>query len=279
MRIKIGSGLLLLNLLVIALVAAIILLPSNVLRIILGLPFTLFFPGYVLLVALFPKREGMGGIERVALSFGLSIVVVPLIGLIFNYTSWGITLESMLYSVASFMLLLSIIATVRRNRLPEEERFIIDFQIRWIGRGEGVWGKALSVVLVIAILGALGTLGYVIAKPKVGERFTEFYILGTEGKATGYPTELRVGEEGKVIVGIINQEHESKRYYVEVVIDGVKDNKVGPIALEQDEKWEEAIGFTPNEQGEDQKVEFLLYKDIESEPSMESLRLWIDVTE
>ncbi len=69
------------------LVAIIILFPSNILRIILGLPFLLFFPGYTLVAALFTRKEGMGSIERVALSFGLSIAVVPLIGLILNYTA------------------------------------------------------------------------------------------------------------------------------------------------------------------------------------------------
>ena len=76
--------------------------------------------------------------------------------------------------------------------------------------------KALSTILGIVILGAIGTLGYVIATPKVGERFTEFHILGLEAKAISYPTKLRVGEEGKVIVGIINQEHETLKYRVEV---------------------------------------------------------------
>ncbi|GAH60338.1 unnamed protein product, partial [marine sediment metagenome] len=205
---------------------------DTTLRIVLGLPFVLFFPGYVLMAVLFPKREGLGGIERVALSFGMSIAVVPLIGLILNYTWWGITLEPTLYSIASFIFVVSIIAWVRRRRLPEEERFNIEFQLRLPGWGGGAWDKVLSVVLVVAILGALGTLGYVIAKPKVGERFTEFYILGVGGKAEDYPQELTIGEEGKVIVGIINREHERVSYHVEVMIDNVKNNEVGPIELE-----------------------------------------------
>ena len=279
MKIKIGNGLLPLNLLVILLVVVIIFTPSVVLRIVLGLPFVLFFPGYVLMAVLFPKREGLGGIERVALSFGMSIAVVPLIGLILNYTWWGITLEPTLYSIASFIFVVSVIAWVRRRRLPEEERFNIEFQLRLPGWGGGAWDKVLSVVLVVAILGALGTLGYVIAKPKVGERFTELYILGVGGKAEDYPQELTIGEEGKVIVGIINRERERVSYHVEVMIDNVKNNEVGPIELEHDEKWEGIVVFTPSEPGEDQKVEFLLYKNGGAEPSVESLHLWIDVME
>jgi uncharacterized membrane protein len=45
----------------------------------------LFFPGYTLISALFPRKDSLSGVERLALSFGLSIAVVPLIGLILNY--------------------------------------------------------------------------------------------------------------------------------------------------------------------------------------------------
>ncbi len=138
------------------------------------------------------------------------------------------------------------------------------------------WDKALSIILVIVILGALGTLGYAIARPKAGERFTEFYIEGLEGKAADYPEELVVGGEGKVIVGIINREQETVTYRVEVAIDGVKNNEVGPVALDHDGKWEEIIGFTPGRAGDNQGVEFLLYKQGQEEV-YQRLHLWVDV--
>ena len=109
--------------------------------------------------------------------------------------------------------------------------------------GGGVWGRVMSITLVLAILGALGTLGYTIANPGE-ESFTEFYVLGLSGEATDYPQELVVGEEGKVIVGIINREHEPVTYRVDVAIDGVKNNEAGPMTLEHDGEWEEIVGFT-----------------------------------
>jgi hypothetical protein len=48
-------------------------------RVLLGLLLVLFLPGYSLIAALFPRRDDPDGIERIALSFGLSIAVVPLI--------------------------------------------------------------------------------------------------------------------------------------------------------------------------------------------------------
>ena len=277
MRIKLGDGLIPLNLLAWVLILFIIFFPSNILRIILGIPFVLFCPGYTLMAALFTKKEGMGGIERVALSFGLSIAVVPLIGLILNYTPWGIRLEPILYSVASFILIASIIAWLRRRRLTEHERFAIQFQVTMPGWGEGVWGKVLAITVVVAILATLGTLGYVIATPKVGETFTEFYILGQDGKAANYPKELKVGEKGEVIVGIVNHEGKEVSYRVEVVVGSQESTEVGPVVLVDEQKWEGEVSFVPEVAGENQKVEFLLYKDGEVEPCLEPLHLWVDV--
>ena len=277
MRFRIGSGLLPLNVLVIALVAVVTFFPDNALRIILGIPFGLFFPGYALVAALFPGKERMDGIERVAYSFGLSLAVVPLIALIFNYTPWGIRLEPILYSVASITFVTSLIAWSRWRRLPKEGRFDIEFHPALPRWGVGAWGKPLSIILVVVILVGLATLGYAAATPKVGERFTEFYILGLEGKISDYPKELAVGERGRVIVVIDNHEKAEVSYQLEMTIGGEKNTEVGPIVLGDEEKWEERVSFTPNQVGENQKVEFWLYKSGESKPAMEPLCLRLDV--
>ncbi len=142
--------------------------------------------------------------------------------------------------------------------------------------GEGTWGGVLSIILALAILGALGMLGYTIANPGVGEGFTEFYILGLDDKATDYPEELMVGEEGKVKVGIINREQEIATYRVEVAIEGVKSNEVGTVTLGDGEKWEGVVGFVPGRVGDNQKVEFLLYKQ-GWDGVYQRLHLWVDV--
>lgn len=63
--------------------------PFIYVRYVLGSLFVLFLPGYSLIRVLFPKKE-LNNIERYALSIGMSIALVPITGLILNYSPWGI---------------------------------------------------------------------------------------------------------------------------------------------------------------------------------------------
>ena len=74
-------------------------------RVIFTVPVILFIPGYVLIAALFPEKTSIDGIERFALSVGLSIAVVPLIGLVLNYTPFGIRLNPIVISLVLFTLI------------------------------------------------------------------------------------------------------------------------------------------------------------------------------
>jgi uncharacterized membrane protein len=278
LKIRIRNELLAVDLIVLLLIAVVTFFPSNVMRIIFGFPLSLFFPGYTLMAAVFPRKESITGTERVVLSFGLSIAVIPIILLLLNYSPWGLRVESILYSVASFVFIMSFVAWFRRKRLPKEESFDIRFQLSLPSWATSNWDKALSIFLALTILGALGMVGYVIATPKAEESFTEFYLLGQEGVEGSYARQLVVGEEGRVVVGIANNEHKIMDYRVEVRIDGVKNGEVKEITLGHQEKWENEVIFMPEVIGSNQKVEFLLYKNGEFEQYLGPLQLWLDVT-
>lgn len=275
---RMRNELVILNLIVVALIVVVEVIPSSAIRTILGVPFALFIPGYVFIAALFPSKEGIRTIERIILSIGASIAVVPLIGLILSYTSWGITLESVLYSVAFFIPVMSLIAWARRRRLPQQERAGIRFRFSIRQLGRSARDNALSLALVVGVLAALGTAGYVAIRPAAGDKFTEFYLL-PEGETQAYPEGLVLGQEGMVVVGIVNQERETVSYRVEVRIDGTKNNEVSRILLEHQQKWEETVHFLPGGSGDDQKVEFFLYRNEEAQFILSPLYLWIDVTE
>lgn len=142
--------------------------------------------------------------------------------------------------------------------------------------GSSRLSKALSIGLLLAILAAVGAIVYMVVTPHVGEKFTEFYILGLDGKAESYPTDIALGEEARVILGIVNHEYEQVSYRVEVRLDEAANKEIGPVVLAHEEKWEQEVSFIPTRVGEDQKVEFVLCKHGQQEPHL-TLRLWIDV--
>ncbi len=276
MKTGLRSGLFWVDVLVLLAVLAVLALPSGAIRIILGVPFVLFFPGFTLLIALFPRRDNPSGLERAALSVGLSIAVVPLIGLALNYTPWGIRLNPILLSISIFTLAMSSIAWWRESRLPKEERFTVRLGplFTW---PQGKWDRVVYTAMIVIIIGSVATVGYLIAHPKTGEPFTEFYILGPAGEAADYPKEVRLGSSASVVVGVINNLKAPATYSVTANISGVKNGETSTFTLAPKEKHEEPLQFTPTATGTDQPVEFILYKDGQIDPSLKPLRLWIDV--
>lgn len=273
------TDLLAIGIIVIALLVVVALSASLPLRVIFGLPFLLLFPGYTLVAAVFPKARHINGLERFALSFGLSIALTVFTGLILNYTPWGINLYPILLSLTGFVVITSVIAYYRRRRLRTDERFVAAFGMKMPSWARlSARDRILSIVLVLTAVVAIGAIGYMFAAPPPGEQFTEFYVLGPGGEAADYPTQLTLGDEGTVLIGIVNHQGEETSYGLEVTTDGVKDSEVGPIVLAQGDTWEERVSFVPQHGGDSQKVEFVLYRDGENEPC-QTLHLFVDVGE
>ena len=122
----------------------------------------------------------------------------------------------------------------------------------------------LSIVLGLAVLASAATLIYVVTAPPPEDAFTEFYILDPNGKAVEYPTQLKVGEEMALTLVIINREHETTSYRVEISINGAKQNEMGPIELERGQRSEKTVNFMLEKAGENQRVDFLLYTQKQS---------------
>jgi len=188
-------------------------------RLILGLPFILFIPGYILVFALFPAKKtdrGIDTLERLALSFGLSIAIVPLIGLLLNYTPWGIRLEPILLSNLIFIISIGLYGIYRWNKTDPEERYIIPLKKLTLPKQEKPIDRILTIILIIAILIVIISLIYVITTPKTGEQFSELYILGPTGKATGYPRNLTTQENATITIGLANHENQPNNYTIQI---------------------------------------------------------------
>jgi len=263
-------------------------LDQTIVRSALGLAMVLFVPGYALIAALFPGKKDIDGIERAALSFGLSIAVSPLIGLGLNYTPWGIRLDPIVVCLTIFTLACVLVANKRRHDLPEEERFHVDF----VGiyrqlTGEVLPGdktrldKALTVILIASILLSIAALAYVIVVPKQGEKFTEFYILGPDGKADKYPTRFNLGDSKPVIVGIVNHEYRNVTYDLVVALNDtarVTNLHSEQVTLGDNQTWEKPIGLKPDRAGTNMELEFLLYADGNMTAPYRECHLWVNVT-
>jgi uncharacterized membrane protein len=263
-------------LIVVILPLIIIISPSNVLRIILGLPLVLFLPGYALMAAIYVRKDRLKGQDRLALSLAASVAVVPIIGLILNYIPGFISLRSFYISLALFILVASAVAWIRRGRLTAGERYTVLLRWRLPSSGGSALEKVLKVAAVLAAVAVVASFVYVIVVPKTQENFTEFYISGLQDRSL-YPTELTAGEEQKVLVTIFNRERRTLDYLIEVSINGMVEKQTGPLSLEQGEKYEAEIGFTPETTGARQEMVFTLYVNGEPEPYLEPLHLWVDV--
>jgi len=138
--------------------------------------------------------------------------------------------------------------------------------------------KALSIVFITFIVAALGAIIYLSVTPKEGEKFTEFYLLGVEGKAQDYPQQSTLGEPVDVILGVVNHEYQPATYQVKIESGGIEISQVNIGTLTHEQKWQEKISFTPQYAGERQRFEFYLYRNGYDAPYLkEPLRLYIDV--
>jgi hypothetical protein len=90
--------------------------PFLYVRYVLGLLFALYLPGSMLIEALYPKNQDLESLNRLALSIGLSLAVIPLIGLFLNYTPWGIRLTPITISLATFTEAMAFTALIRKYR-------------------------------------------------------------------------------------------------------------------------------------------------------------------
>jgi putative Mn2+ efflux pump MntP len=103
-------------------------IPLSYFRIVLGTIFILWLPGYAFIRALFPQHEptktnakNLDTIERIALSLGMSLALVPIVGLLLNYTPWGIRLTPIVLSLLSLTLIFATVAVVREHKSKIEK--------------------------------------------------------------------------------------------------------------------------------------------------------------
>jgi hypothetical protein len=110
--------------------------PLTYLRYILGSIFVLWLPGHAFIKALFPQNlplahasarsldtseKNLDTIERIALSIGMSLALVPITGLLLNYTPWGIRLTPITLSLLVLTMAFATTALIREYRIQTQK--------------------------------------------------------------------------------------------------------------------------------------------------------------
>jgi uncharacterized membrane protein len=288
---------------------------GTALRVVLATAFVLFVPGYAFAAALFPSADGRAegehdegritALGRIALSFGLSVAVVPLVGLGLEFTPWGVALVPIVASLALLVFGLVAVAVRRRAELAPDDRFSVAWR-EWLSSARGELfvldsrtDAVVNALLTVSVVLAAASVGYAVAVPKPGESFSEFYLLtegpGGELAADDYPTEFRPGERRGLVVGIENHERESVEYTVVVQLQdvAVQNNTTRVLEREElrrfqtrlghNETWLRNYSVQPTMTGDRLRLVFLLYEgDAPGNPAVgnarRELHLWVNVS-
>ncbi|WP_148414159.1 DUF1616 domain-containing protein [Haloferax sp. KTX1] len=287
-----------------------------------GLPVLLFLPGYALLLALFPAgsagatAEGpsfgrfewqpdLGLGERFALAFGMSVALLPIVGLALLWTGVGLDAAPVIAALSAVVVVGLAVGEVRRRRLPETERFHVPIRRWWadvvrsFDRPSRV-DSLLNVALAAAVLLAVASLSYALVAPGTGESYSSLSLLtqdaGGEFVAADYPEALTVGEQTALFVSVENVEGEATSYTLVAELQRVERANGETTVVERQalgsrtetvedgETWRTRHGFAPTLTGEDLRLTYYLYEgDAPSEPSTDtayrSAYVWVTVTE
>lgn len=273
----------------------------------LGLPLLLFLPGHVLVAALFPaeraaeERTGVGAGHRLALAFGVSLALLPVLGVALAISPFGFDSATVLAVLAVAVLGGALLASLRRARVPVERRYAVSpagqvTRFRsWLFAPSSSVDVAINGLLAVAVLVAVSAVGYAVVAPNDGSEFTDFYV-DENGDADSYPTEFVRGEQRTVPLAVENYEGDTVSYTLVVELQSVTqqgDQLAVQETAELDrteftvadgETWSEDVPVAPSATGEDLRLVFMLYADDPPEnPSTDSAyrytHVWIDVTD
>jgi len=111
--------------------------PLSYLRVVLGVCFVAFMPGFVFIKALFAERakgdnpQNMGIIEKIVLSLVMSFILTSVSAFI-TFTSWGVSLVPMVFGLLGLTLVLAVFSLTReiaQAKKPTSEKSKPDVRI------------------------------------------------------------------------------------------------------------------------------------------------------
>lgn len=290
------------------------------LRTAMGIPTLLFLPGYVLVSIAFPaapahpsEEDGPDGVpgdsidlvERIALAFGMSVAFLPVFALALGGV-WTLSASAVLTSLSVLLVGGTSLAVIRRYRLPSSARFgrTVD---EWMTvtetftlRSHRVPVQASMLVLGLALVLAVGSMGFAVATPYQSGQSSTFY-LATENEtgtplASDYPTNATVDTAESLTVGITNDEERRQPYTVVATLERVETGdsttqvtemqeliRLSPV-VDPDETWTGRHTVEPELVGDNLRLHYYLYNGAtapatpDSATAYRDVYIWIDVS-
>jgi len=188
------------------------------LRIPLGIFYVLFAPGYLLQSALFPHLEDLDGIERLGLSLGLSVGLIPLLALFLDRLPWGLHLWPIVIGQALLVVLLFTAAMIHRILLPTGKVFSPNLHLKsrnwW--RGLEPLNRRLFLFAGAMLIFTSLAAAWIFLVPSEAKFMTEFYMLGPDGLAENFPRQAVIGQTLSVTIGVTNHERNPMEYRLEI---------------------------------------------------------------
>ena len=189
----------------------------DLINLVLSSIFILFFPGYILVSSLFVKDNELDVVERGTYAFLFSMIVSGFVGLVLNFTSYGISLTPILVVLLFFNESMSVVTIYRRNKIywattrsPVE---ILRDRYRSF-KNKGKVDQIISFLMVLSLISVALVLTYVIIVPKQQESFSDFYIAG----ATNSSIDLNAGQNATITLGISDHENKVVTYTIEIYL-------------------------------------------------------------
>jgi uncharacterized membrane protein len=161
----------------------------------LGFVLVFFLPGYAVVAAFYPSpyvetdaqegsrtaqteaTSGPTALERLVVAIGLSVVTVPLVGLVWNFTPWGIAAPQVLGSLAVIVLVGATVAAYRRAKRPAADRFRLPLErlssYRSVLAGQASRETTATVAVTLLVVLSLVAVSTAVAVPQNGEEYTE----------------------------------------------------------------------------------------------------------
>lgn len=260
---------------------ALLLLSVPILSVLLGLIAVLMAPGYGLAAAVFVRADDIDGIARAAISFGLSLTIVPLLALALNFTPWGIKPWPISLSLSLWLLVTSLIAGVRRGRLLRSSELTVMTPPRLLPQSARAltnidWRVRVAILLGGLLLAVTAYTMYIVLTPGSESRFTEFYALGAQRSAVNYPRDVVRGSKLSLMLGVNNRERVASNYVIMIRDVNRTIYRSSTFRLRDGQRLEQPIGFRLNTVGDNQEIDIFLFRDVRQLPYRQ-LRLWINV--